>query len=839
MSKILCCVLAIFLVGSAVKAQQILRVVDAATSVPLAFATVVAPGTTGLTDERGRFALGGDLLASDTVKVSYVGYQVGEITGAELAQASYRLGLQQVATTVFGDERLVVYGRRGENAGGITQVEVLSGAEIARVQPLSTAAALENLSGAYVQKSQFGGGSPILRGFEANRVLLVVDGVRMNNAIYRNGHLQNSITVDPLALAQLEVIYGAGSLAYGSDAIGGVVYFRTKAPRLLSPGAEATDRKLSGEVAVNVGSAAGSVQSSALVEYRAKSFATLTLLSTTQTSHLRAGARGPNEFPDFGRRPTYVERVGGNDEVKNNPRPARQIGTAYDQYNLLQKFRWRLNRGLLLDLNLQASTTGDVPRYDALTEARAGNLRWARWDYGPQTRTLAAAKLTDLRPTKLYDAATYLVSHQFVAEDRIRRRFGDDLEENNLEKVHTANLQTDFSKQLAGTTLRYGIDLRRDWVASAAFLRNVSTGDFSTPGLATRYPSQGSSLTGLGSYVDLEHSLNEVIKLRGGLRVAHQQLRATFGRDDPIEWPQAYLAGIVNYNTSVTGSFGVKASTKFGRLTGLFSQGFRAPNIDDFAKFRERNGFILVPNPELVPERSNTFELGYAFTSDDDKFLLTTTAYHTWLANAVIRVPGLLPDGSPFLTTNGEVLSVQTNANASSARVYGFDVRAGYQLLRGLDLSGSFHALRGVRDQAGPDGETIVLPQDHIPPPYGRFALDYRRNKWLVGGNVRYQFAKRPEDYAVSDISDGVAGLTFDRTGTSDNFEFTPVDPATGRYVGSLGWWTLNVNALYAVNDRWTLRLKVDNLFDRHYRTFASGVSAAGLDVGLGVSGKF
>ena len=51
----------------------------------------------------------------------------------------------------------------------------------------------------FIQKSQMGGGSPMIRGFATNRVLMVVDGVRMNNAIYRSGNLQNIISFDPLA----------------------------------------------------------------------------------------------------------------------------------------------------------------------------------------------------------------------------------------------------------------------------------------------------------------------------------------------------------------------------------------------------------------------------------------------------------------------------------------------------------------------------------------------------------------------------------------------------------------------------------------------------------------
>ena len=86
--------------------------------------------------------------------------------------------------------------------------------------------------GVTIQKSQGGGGSPIIRGFEANRILLMIDGVRMNNAIYRNGHVQNSLTVDPFIIEDFNIIYGPSAVTYGSDAIGGVINYITTEPKL-------------------------------------------------------------------------------------------------------------------------------------------------------------------------------------------------------------------------------------------------------------------------------------------------------------------------------------------------------------------------------------------------------------------------------------------------------------------------------------------------------------------------------------------------------------------------------------------------------------------------------
>ncbi|MBP6811064.1 MAG: TonB-dependent receptor plug domain-containing protein, partial [Saprospiraceae bacterium] len=99
------------------------------------------------------------------------------------------------------------------------QVKTLRRTEIEFANAQSTADLLLGTGQVFVQKSQQGGGSPVLRGFEASRVLLVVDGVRMNNAIYRAGHLQNAITMDNAVLERVEVSFGPASTVYGSDAL--------------------------------------------------------------------------------------------------------------------------------------------------------------------------------------------------------------------------------------------------------------------------------------------------------------------------------------------------------------------------------------------------------------------------------------------------------------------------------------------------------------------------------------------------------------------------------------------------------------------------------------------
>jgi hemoglobin/transferrin/lactoferrin receptor protein len=135
------------------------------------------------------------------------------------------------------DEVIIYSNKFAERKKNIVQkIDVIQAQQIAQLNTQNMGDLLSNTGNVFVQKSQQGGSSPIIRGFEASRVLLVVDGIRMNNAIYRAGHLQNVITVDQNMLERVEVLYGPASTLYGSDALGGVVHMRTKMPRLSTNG---------------------------------------------------------------------------------------------------------------------------------------------------------------------------------------------------------------------------------------------------------------------------------------------------------------------------------------------------------------------------------------------------------------------------------------------------------------------------------------------------------------------------------------------------------------------------------------------------------------------------
>lgn len=246
------------------------------------------------------------------------------------------------------------------------QIKVLDQKEIENYQSQTTADLISNSGSATVQKSQLGGGSVTLRGFEANRNVLVIDGVRMNNLIYRAGHLQNILTTDNNSLERIEVLYGPSSTMYGSDALGGVIHLFTKKP-VLAIGEQKNVIKVN--AFSRYGSAANEFANHLDFNFGLKKFASFTSVTYSDFGDLRGGAnKNPFYSGNYGEREYYVERIAGQDSMIRNSDKYLQVQSGYSQYDLLQKFLFQANAKTTHSLNIQFSNSSDVPRYDRLTE---------------------------------------------------------------------------------------------------------------------------------------------------------------------------------------------------------------------------------------------------------------------------------------------------------------------------------------------------------------------------------------------------------------------------------------------------------------------------------------
>jgi hemoglobin/transferrin/lactoferrin receptor protein len=207
------------------------------------------------------------------------------------------------------------------------RVEVVDARDIAFLDQPTTGDLLQNSGTVFVQKSQMGGGSPVIRGFEASRILLVVDGVRMNNAIYRAGHLQDIMTVDQQTVERIEVISGPASVVYGSDALGGVIHMITRA----APFLDSAGMQVGGSALLRHATANNERTAHVDLSISRKRFSSFTSITASRFGDLRQGRMRQADQPRFNERAFYVERSDGVDRVVRNADPDVQVGTAYDQ----------------------------------------------------------------------------------------------------------------------------------------------------------------------------------------------------------------------------------------------------------------------------------------------------------------------------------------------------------------------------------------------------------------------------------------------------------------------------------------------------------------------------
>ena len=755
-------------------------------------------------------------LPDDTfLNFTYIGYTTQRHSVGYLKQN----GVVTMRHTLHQLEEIEVVGRYGHSRQDISQqLEIVERTEISFTNPQTTADAIDQHTGAFVQRSQMGGGSPIIRGFEANKILLVVDGVRLNNAIYRNGHLQNSITVGSSTLERIEVLYGPGSLEYGSDAIGGVMNFRTRNPRLSTAG----QNTVHGGAMIRYSTANKEMTGQADFEIGGKKLASLTSFSYSDFGDLRMGSRRDDRFPDYGKRPDYQDFIGGRDTLLANPDPDVQIGTAYSQYDILQKLIYRPNSKLQFTGNFQYSSSSDVPRYDNLTERDdAGDLRWAEWYYGPQRRLLASVKANWFGTTAIFDNVQLIVAYQDIDEDRITRQFGHTDREYQEEDVSVFNATMDMTKAVDRRALHnveYGLDFQHDNVVSTAFSENIYTLDKSYD-ILTRYPDGGSGMLTFGAYAKYTwHNPEQFNRFEAGLRFAHTTSDMQYERTDIIDWPSEYTDGVTNKNAALTGSLSWKGRlAPWLRYRLMASTAYRVPNIDDIAKIRARGGDVLVPNLDLTPERSYTFEGTLSHESnelfsDGSSLQVDITGYYTTLTDAIIRSNYQLPNGDTLLDVGGDLYRVQANINAENAWVYGISANLRLALSEHWRIKSSFNHLKG-RSEVADSGEQ---PLAHIPPNYGRSSIEYSDKKWKAEFVVKYNGNKPLDEFAP---------------GSSDNEDFATPD-------GALAWTTLNIYGSYSFFKYFTLTLAVENIADVHYRMFSSGVSAPGRNFVISLAGR-
>ena len=398
-------------------------------------------------------------------------------------------------------------------------VEVLESSMLLESTGLTAAGILEGTGNIMVQRTQGGGGSPILRGFEANKILLVVDGVRMNNAIYRSGHLQNSLTIDHTILERTEVIFGPSSIIYGSDALGGVIHYYTRDPELSKEG----KIKFKANAYSQYSSACQGLTGHFDFSLGKKRWGFLTSVTYKDLGDIRMGSRRNPTLGDWGKVMHFVDQVNGIDSTMVNNQPLEQKNTGYSQMDLVQKIRYTPSQYVDWIINLQLSTSSDIDRLDKLNDYNGENLKYAEYHYGPQNRMLLSLKNVYKKDNSFFTNITNIIAFQRIDEDRFSRKFRIYERLIQKEDVEVLSLNTDLHKIWgANHKLNYGLELNHNRVGSQAWYENALTGEQTTA--QTRYPEGGSLTWNASVYTSYKWILGTRAVLNGGGEV--QQGRA-------------------------------------------------------------------------------------------------------------------------------------------------------------------------------------------------------------------------------------------------------------------------------------------------------------------------
>lgn len=714
----------------------------------------------------------------------------------------YTLNIFAQSDSISLDAILISTNRIGEEKAKVgQQVTVISRKDIQFFNPQTAAHALEQTGQVLMQRSQAGGGSPIIRGFEANKVLLVVDGVRMNNAIYRGGHLQNVITLDPNMLERTEVLFGGQSLMYGSDALGGVMYFQTRKPQLVEDG----NLHINTGAMLRYSTANAEKTANVSLNIGIKKFASLTNFTYSDFGDLRTGKNFDDKYGDWGKRTFYIVRENDADVRKVNDDVSLQIGTAYSQYDILQKFLFKQNEGLTHGLNFQFSNSSDIPRYDRLNELRAnGNPRQSEWYYGPQKRLMVAYHFDLTNKTAFSDKIHAVAAFQDIEESRYTRSWGSNNREQRVEKVKVISLNVDLQKSIGKSTLNYGLEVQSNDVNSTADFVNVKTGD--TGAASTRYPDGGSQMQTSAAYVNTKYEINRLIDFNAGLRYAQTTLNSNF--EDRTFYPFPFSELKQNHG-AIVGSLGFALHSDNGVLIApSVSTAYRAPNVDDVAKvFESTAGRLIIPNSSLKAEQTATFELNIS-KAFGEKHKIQIVPYFTKLTNALTLAPTQF-EGKDTVLYAGKKSAVYSTQNLDKANVYGIFANVQTEFYKNFTFSASYTYTKG--EVLSDNGNT---PLDHIPPTFGRIGLDYQNNGLRVSFYSLFNGEKKSKDY---------------RLGTEDN-EVYSADPKNG-FMPS--WYTLNLRASYNIKNYMTVQVGLENILDQHYRVFASGVSGAGRNLSV------
>jgi hemoglobin/transferrin/lactoferrin receptor protein len=635
------------------------------------------------------------------------------------------------------------------------------------------------------QKTSPGQGSPYMRGFTGFRTLLLIDGIRLNNSVFRSGPNQYWSTVDCYSLAAIEMLKGPASVLYGSDAVGGTVQAFSYEPEY----ADDSDVRYGNRLFTRLSSAERSVITRAQGE-----------VATDRTA-IHVGM-------------TYKFF----DDLQGGHNVGRQVNTGYSEYDYDLKARIKLAGERELVLAWQSVEIDDVWR----THKTIYGISWKGTTIGDelqrtfeQDRRLAYAQLRDDEPTWFYDTLRFTLFCQIQEEDQFaiskpadNKRTWDGFD------VVTPGFNMELMKETALGTFVYGLDYSRDIVDS--YNREVNTVG---PTERIQGPvADNSSYDLAGLFVEDRIPLGDHFEVTPGIRgtYAHASVDDYYSvAPDTNPFKQQGTTGKSFERTwwDVSGNIRLAYYVTDDRALMLYNglgQAFRAPNLSDMTSYRaSKSTTYETPSPSVDPEHYLTYECGAKWRKDG--LTLQAAWYYTWMRDQITAV---------YEQQGADIIS--TTANSGEGYVQGAEIEGAYDITKNWVIRGGIAWSEGFTDTYYKSGSTIITVND-----------DNFRTAPLAGfAALRWQTDdKRLFIECYGQAVDREDRLTYSERQGGDT-QRIPLK-------GTPGYATTGIRAAWQVCDTANIGLTVDNIFDKDYRVHASGSNEAGRNFILSIDLRF
>ncbi len=646
----------------------------------------------------------------------------------------------QVASDTLDQVVITAYRYENPSINIPASISLYTEADQRRLNPRSMAEALIGVPGVWMQKTNHGGGSPFVRGLTGNQTLLLIDGIRMNNSTYRYGPNQYLNTFDPLIIGQVEVLRGAASVQYGSDALGGAVHILTK-------GLALTDTSSWG----------GRLYGKFMADEGFSETMELSTRGEVEFSSDRLAFRLGASWKDFG------NLIVGGDSL--------QIFSSYQEQDWDAKALIQLSKNQQLTLAHQRVNQEDVGRFDQVVQ-RGREFFF----FDPQRRSLSYArwKMEQDHPWLKQLQAT--LSFQNSLEGRRQKRQGESTISREQDQVETWGFSLELqSRPLPQWTILSGLEYYGDHIQSEASTEEEDTG--------VRTARRGLYPDGANAHNYAVFSLHtwetQNWVFSGGLRLNGVSLLAEDGEFGDLNLAPWALVGNVGALYKIQGK---------QRIFASFNTGFRAPNINDVSSFGSFDSGIEVPNDDLAPERTQTWELGYK--AQTAVFSAHLALFHTQLRNLITRVPTSFRGSELY---NGE--PVFHKENVDKATIQGIEGQFQLPFPQGKIFT-HLNYTYGEDSDGG--------PLRRIPPLNGRTGVSYHwgDSPFSIRGECLY--ASKQDRLSGGDIRD----------------HRIPDG-------GTPGWAVVNLYGSWET-PTFDIHLGLQNLTDKLYRMHGSGVDAYG-----------